>query len=376
MTKAKDRNHHLTLRGDTWYFATKVNGRKIKKALSQSVTEARKIRDEFLRNLCVYGDIRAPEPVNDETPLFGEMAQDWVKIISREIKLSTLTDYRYSMNRYILPRFGNMPIGGIGYMEIRKFISELPCSHKRINNILVPMRSVFKMAYLDGVIDANPMDRIRNVKVAKPDISPLSMEEVRLFLEKVSPRYLNFFIVAFFTGMRFGEMAALKWKNVDFRRGLIKVIETRVLGEEGRPKTRKSSREIKMLPPVVEAMKDQRKQVPTTSLYVFLNQYGKPVDPMSVNFHVWKPALKAAGLFPRPLYQTRHTFATLMLDAGEHPGWVQKMMGHETMQMIYEKYYSYIKSYGRDEGSSFMEKVYNAPVTEDQQKEACVSRSP
>jgi len=47
-----------------------------------------------------------------------------------------------------------------------------------------------------------------------------------------------------------------------------------------------------------------------------------------------------------------------MLDAGEHPGWVQKMMGHETLQTIYEKYYSYIKNYERDKGSAFMEKVF------------------
>jgi len=59
--------------------------------------------------------------------------------------------------------------------------------------------------------------------------------------------------------------------------------------------------------------------------------------------YVWKPALKKVGLEPRSLSQTRQAFATLMLDAGEHPGWVQKMIGHETLQMIYEKYYSYIK---------------------------------
>ena len=47
-----------------------------------------------------------------------------------------------------------------------------------------------------------------------------------------------------------------------------------------------------------------------------------------------------------------------MLDAGELPGWVQKMMGHETLQMIMDKYYSYIKNYQRDDGSAFMENVY------------------
>ena len=373
----KNKNHHLIQRGEAWYFVTKVNGKRIRKALSQSITEARRIRDEYLREILLHGDVQRPKDKPDRVPLFGEIAQEWVQIISKEIKTSTLEDYRYTMNRYVLPEFGNRPIALINYLEIKKFVSNLTCSHKRKNNVLVPMRSVFKHAFLSEIIDKNPMDRIKNLKIEKPDIHPLSMEEVRKVLESVSSRYRNFFIVAFFTGMRFGEMAALKWRNVDFRLGVIKVRETRVLGEEGRPKTKKSSRDIKMLAPVIEAMRDQMKETvgKTEAGYVFLNQYGKPVEPMPTNFHVWKPALKKAGLEPRPLYQTRHTFATLMLDAGEHPGWVQKMMGHETMQMIYEKYYSYIKSYERDEGSAFMQNVYApavpaVPVVKEAQSEA------
>jgi integrase len=355
----KNLNHHLVLRGVTWHFVTKVKRKKVRKALSQSISEARQLRDELLREVVLHGDIPTRRPQNGPGPLFGEMAKEWVEIIKKEIKKSTLTDYRYSMNRYVLPRFGNVLIGEINYLDIRKFVSELTCSPKRINNVLVPMRSVLKMAFLSGIIEKNPMDRVKNVKVAKPDIHPLSMEEVKLVLEHVSPRFRNFFIVAFFTGMRFGEMAALKWKHIDFRQGNIKVRETLVMGETGRPKTKKSSRDIRMLPPVVEAIRDQMKVTMGKSEYVFLNQYGKPVEPMATNFHVWKPALKKAGLEPRSLYQTRHTFATLMLDAGEHPGWVQKMMGHETMQMILEKYYIYIKNYERDEGSAFMERVYS-----------------
>jgi integrase len=165
--------------------------------------------------------------------------------------------------------------------------------------------------------------------------------------------------MAFFSGMRFGEMAALKWRTVDFKLGVIKVRETRVRGEEGRPKTKKSVRDIKMMPPVIEALLNEKSRTDNMSKYVFLNQYDKPLTPMSVNFQIWKPALKAAGLEPRSLYQTRHTFATLMLDAGEHPDWVQKMMGHETMQMIYERYDSYIKNYERGEGTAFMTNVYD-----------------
>jgi integrase len=368
---AVNKDHNLTQRDGVWYFRKVINGKDFRSALSQSVTEARRIRNEYLLDLKLHGTISALVQSNQSEQsdkLFGEMATEWVSIISKDIKKSTLSDYRYSMNRYILPHFGDMPIKAINYLDIRKFISTLICSRKRVNNIMVPMRSVFKMAYLSEIIDKNPMDRVKNVKTDKPDIYPLSMEEVRLFFDSVSPRFKNFFIVAFFSGMRFGEMACLKWRNVDFRLGVIKVRETRVMGEEGRPKTKKSTRDIKILPPVLEALKDQKKETAEKSGYVFLNQYGKNIDPMSMNFHVWKPGLKKAGLAPRSLYQTRHTFATLMLDAGEHPGWVQKKMGHETMQMIYEKYYSYIKNYDRDEGSAFMEKVFT-PQPEEQIEE-------
>ena len=93
------------------------------------------------------------------------------------------------------------------------------------------------------------------------------------------------------------------------------------------------------------------------SEYIFLNQYGRPVLPDSMNQHMWKVTLKKAGLADRRLYETRHTFATLMLDAGELPGCVQRMMGHQTLQMIHERYYSYIKNYQRDDGEAFIEKV-------------------
>lgn len=358
---AKNKNHHLEKIGSAWYFIKMVNGKRIKKPLSPSLTEARRERDRLLKEILVYGNIQKSQPVPD-TKLFGEVAEQWAKIKAKKVKSSTLRDYRGAMNYYVLPRFGNVPIGDIGYLDVEEFVCGLNCSNKRINNVLVPMRSLLKFALKAGLIDKNPMDLVENLKVSKPDIFPLSMEEVKRFLECVLPLYRNFFEVAFFTGMRFGEMAALKWKNVDFKLDVIKVRETRVRGVEGPPKTKKSVRDVKMLIPVIEALRDQRKHTMGKSDYVFLNQYGRPLLPDSVNQHVWKPALKKAGLEPRSLYQTRHTFATLMLDGGELPGWVQQMMGHETLQMIHDRYYSHIKNYQRDDGSAFMEKVFNPSI--------------
>jgi len=361
MAKKNKKDHHLKKRRDVWYFEAMVRGKRIKKALSGSITESRRLRDKYMKEINFYGDIQRNEPAK-ESKLFGEVAQQWVKIMSQKVKSSTLKDYRGAMNHYILPRFGNLPIKDIVFLDVEEFRSKLKCSNKRKNNVFVPMRSLMRFALKAGLIDKNPMDLIDNLTVSKPDIHPLSIDEVHRFLDVVKPQYKNFFIVAFYTGMRFGEMAVLKWKNVDFRLGIIKVRETRVRGKEGQPKTAGSVRDIKILPPVVEALRDQRKATMGRSEYVFLNFYGRPLLPNSVNYHIWKPALKKTGLKPRSLYQTRHTFATLMLDAGELPGWVQKMMGHESLKMILERYYSYIKNYQRDDGSAFMDNVYNPSV--------------
>ena len=362
------KNHHLVRRGDAWYLIVMAGGRRLKKALSSSITEARRLRDEYLEQIRITGDIQKPEPAKS-SPLFGEVAQRWAKVKEKKVKSSTLKDYRSAMNIYVLPRFGNVPIDKISYGEVEEFISELKCSAKRINNILVPMRALMKFAFKDGLIEKNPMALVENLKVVRPSINPLSMDEVHKFLAAVRPFYKPFFIIAFFTGMRFGEMAGLKWKNVDYKLGVVKVQETRVRGEEGRPKTKGSVRDIKMLPPVIEAFREQRKITMGRSEYVFLNKYGRPLLPNSIYFHVWKPGLKKADLKQRSLYHTRHTFATLMLDGGELPGWVQKMMGHESLKMILERYYSYIKNYERDDGLAFMEKVYRPSQNHQKQEE-------
>jgi integrase len=355
----KDKNHHLVNRDGVWYFRTRKGRQVIRKTLSSSVTEARRMRNNLLKEMEATGDIRKPKVEGDNNPLFGEVAKEWVKIKAKELKSSTLYDYRNSMNYHILPRIGNTPIKNLGFLAVKKLFASLDCSGKRLKNVMIPVREIFKFSQLAGYIDKNPMLLVGTPKVEKPDIHPLSMEEVNIFLDNVHTQYRNFFVIAFFAGLRFGEMSALKWKNVDFKLGVIKVRETRVRKEEGRPKTKRSVRDVTMLPPVVEAMRDQRKYTMGKSEYVFLNQYGRPLLPDSMNQHIWKTTLKKAGLADRRMYETRHTFATLMLDAGELPGWVQRMMGHETLQMIHERYYSYIKNYQRDDGKAFMENVYN-----------------
>ena len=67
---------------------------------------------------------------------------------------------------------------------------------------------------------------------------------------------------------------------------------------------------------------------------------------------VWKPALRRAGLRYRTMYQTRHTFATLMLAAGEDIGWVAKQLGHTSIEMVIRRYHRFIPNLTRQDGSA------------------------
>ncbi len=358
---AKNINHHLFKRNGMWYFQMK----KFKFSLhTASITEARRLRDKYHREIIVHGCLQRKE--DKEVPVFGLLAKQWFDLKKDKLKKSTIRDYRNSMNNFILPKFGNMPVDQIDCSAIETFINELGCKNKRAKNLLVPMRHVFKRALRDKYIKQNPLSLLEPMKAEKADINPFSFEEVQAIIENADLHYRNFFIVAFFSGMRFGEMSALKWKNVDFVLKVIKVRETLVEGEEGKPKTNGSIRDVEMLPPVIEALRDQRKATLGKSDYVFLNKYGRTLRPCPLRKHDWKKALNSAGIEYRPLMQTRHTYACLMLNAGVLPGYVMKQMGHSSLKMIYNHYYTYIKGYERDEGKIFMDRVYTPRTKRDE----------
>ncbi len=354
--------HNLEKRGKVWYFRKTYKGKAYHIRLSSNRAEAIRMRDDYLYELRHYGELRsridaASQNTRHEDMLFGEVALLWKKIREADIKQkqlkeSTWRDYRSIMNTYILPYFGNMVISEITVADVEDFIATLKCSPKRINNILIPLRSLFKMAKKRKIVPENIMLEVENLKTEQPDIFPLTKEEVKLFLECVEPRYRPFFTVAFGTGMRFGEMAALKWHNVDFRRRQIHIRESRVYGIEGSPKTKKSKRTIDMLKPVFKALKEL-KQRSGEDEYVFRDLKGRLMVPDHIRKQVWIPTLKKAELPYRPMIQTRHTFATIAVDSGEDLGWVQQMLGHSSLQMIYTRYYGWLKKHTRNDGSAF-----------------------
>jgi integrase len=160
---AKNLNHHLYQypSTDVWYFQKKVKGLKKPYKLSletKSVVDARRKRDELLKQIQTHGRIPKEEPIGvSESKLFGEVAQRWSEIIKTRIEDTTFANYRKIMNKHVLPAFGNTPIADITSLDIETFISVGAVKTKL--NILTPFRLVEVRKY--GVIRSTVCDPTR-----------------------------------------------------------------------------------------------------------------------------------------------------------------------------------------------------------------------
>jgi len=134
----------------------------------------------------------------------------------------------------------------------------------------------------------------------------------------------------FWTGVRHGEAAALRWNDIDLKRGIISIARSRDEGEDNAPKTAGSTREIPMLPWVVDLLKRLTRRLHSDgSEFVFLSPEGKPMTDTwwpkrgaarrPVNDEskgIWFRCLRSLGIRPRKFYMTRHTFIAWALFGG------------------------------------------------------------
>lgn len=352
---AKKNVRYLLQYKGTWYFRKKIDGRTIKRSLHTSNRAvARDLRDIYLDNLARYGQLDPPKD-EDQGLTFGQVAKMWASIHKKSVRYSTWRDYVSAMNGHILPVFKDIPIKDITYLDVVRFRSQIDVGAKRANNILVPMKSVFELAHRQGFISHNVMKKVKRLPEEAPEIQPFTYPELLKVIEAMPAWYRPYTSVAFFTGMRAGEQNALEWR--DYRTEMpggphIFVNKTFVCGIKGPPKTKKSKRYIVCLPQVIEAMETQR-NLTGRRKHIFLTRDGRRMTPDHFRKEVWIPALEKAGFDYRPPRQTRHTFATMMISAGEELGWVQHMLGHSSLQMIFQKYYIWIPRQTRSDGTAF-----------------------
>jgi integrase len=314
---------------------------------------------------------------------FQEFALNvWLPHMQTKLSDSTTKDYYRILTGRIFPHLGFVPLKDIRPEHLDQLTIYLKglkgnkgtLSPRRTNIILLRVRQVLDLAFEREYLDKNPHSWISLQEERRPRVGPFSFEERATFLAHVpEPEYgmrkacplfwRHYFIVAFDTGMRPSEQMALRWfpdaqhpeksSYVDFVQKKIFIGQGWVRGKETHLKTSGSYREIDMLSTVQQALEAQQQGVP--GLWVFPNANGGRLNLDNLRHRVWHPTLQRAGLRPRDLYQCRHTFASLMLQAGEEPAWVARMMGHTTTKMLYERYHRFIQNRTRRDGDLYLQ---------------------
>ncbi|MBW2562556.1 MAG: site-specific integrase [Deltaproteobacteria bacterium] len=218
-----------------------------------------------------------------------------------------------------------------------------------------------KTAARQGLIDSYPYEGIRKVKENKVKIEPLSFEELDHWLNFLQEKDREWYDLILFwsrTGLRPGELFALRWENVDFFNKQILICENRpYFGGTGPTKTETSDRVIELRPAVVVALKRQQTRTGLINKWVFLNHRQNQWNATSFR-EAFKFHLRLASLKVRPAKQMRHTFATLHLGSGENPSWVSTTLGHSNLEITLKRYNRFIPNLTREDGSAF-EKALN-----------------
>ncbi len=293
----------------------------------------------------------------------------WLKGIEPQIERSTYIDYRNTVNNHLIPTFGELKLSELNRAHIKDWAAGKDASRKRIANILSPLRQMLADAVDAEQIGKNPLHgwtyKKREPVKVRDDIDPFTLEEQTAIITKLPDQAANLIQFAFWTGLRTSELIALEWGDIDWVRGVAWVRRAKVRGELKPPKTEAGIREVKLLPPAVMALNTQKSHTFMTGQEVFHNpRTNSPWEgDGAIRKTAWVYALKKAGVRYRRPYQTRHTYASMMLTAGENPVWVATQMGHRDWSMIIRVYGRWIPEADPNAGSKAAA-LWGTPSTE------------
>jgi integrase len=188
---------------------------------------------------------------------------------------------------------------------------------------------------------------------------PLSPEEADLIMRFSPQPYKWFFQVSILTGLRTGEALGLRWEDFDLRKRVIYIRRTLTGGKISAPKTLAGEREIPLFRPVWEIYEKRRRANLRNCEWFFYSTY-RGVLSLAAIRRTWKAFLSAFEMEPRPLYATRHTFASLAVAAGEDPLWIAQVMGHARPDQLLLRYASYLEGVKND-GEKFLNLLIGKP---------------
>ena len=277
----------------------------------------------------------------------GLWMDEWFENVAKiKVRASSHQTYKGYIDNHIKPNIGNIPIEKLTTMDLQKFYRKLltkgrierieakdqpkGLSAKTVRNINQVISSAMDLAVAQKIISANPTNACALPKIEHQEMQTIPTEQLQAFLQEAKATGVyEMYYIELATGLRRGELLGLKWQDIDWKNGIIKVRRqvARVDGQikEAPLKTKNSYRTVTISQQAIEVLKEQKKK--TNDTYVFPSPNGGPISPDSVN-NMLKRVLERAGIPKIRFHDLRHTFATIALQNGVDIKTVSSMLGH------------------------------------------------
>lgn len=279
----------------------------------------------------------------------------------RRLATSTFREYRRSLELYILPRLGREPLASLRPADVDELIAQLEAEGRApgtVRNAIAPLRKLLGDAVRQGIIVSNPAanaDLPPAQEFAGKELPQEHTTAIRAALHQLArtdpslggpdPLYVHLFDVALATGLRLGELRALRCGDVDRERRLIRVERAYSRQELKRPKTDAGLRAVPLFPTAAAAIEALAARAVSRGRYgpaelIFGTARGTPLQPSNFNRRVWQPALRAAGLADAGyrFHDLRHTCVSRLVAAGADVKLVQEVAGHANPLITLKRY--------------------------------------
>jgi integrase len=287
----------------------------------------------------------------------------WLEDRRVSVRARTYERYEEYVRLHIVPVIGRVQLQKLTAQNVQALYTKKlkeGLSPTTVNTLHAMLHKALSDAVRLGLIARNVCDMVTAPRRAYHEITPLTIEQAQQLLAMVKGHKLEaLFVLALTTGMRRGEVLALKWQDINFVQGTLQVrrmlsrVPTKLAKETGQhyieaePKTERSRRSIVLAPLALEALREHRKRQFLAMAeagaewqdndLVFCTSLGTPLNPNHV-LEKFKALLQQAGLPDMRFHDLRHSAATILLDTGVHPKVVQEMLGHNQISMTMDIY--------------------------------------
>jgi integrase len=309
-----------------------------------------KSRDEAKAALeKVLGESRQQTaPVCDPNITLSAYSARWFEMIATTLKPRTLESYKANFDLHLAPRFGKYRVRAIQTGAVRQHLVGLLADGKKtrgtVGLIAAVLRALLNSAVADGLVTANATAGVgRQLKLATPKKAlqdavkgkALDREQMAAFLAAVEPKYYPLFLTMARTGMRISEVCGLNWPDINLKAREIHIARAISRGAESTPKSG-HSRTVDMSEQLAATLAAIRPSDATGP--VFTVGDGARISEDWIRGALVR-GLKAAGL-PRHFtpHSFRHSYGCLLIQQGESPAYVQRQLGHSSIQLTVDVY--------------------------------------